>query len=436
MKIVPVAYLTSYALSVLGGSVAAVVLPLVVLASTGSVLGAGVVAAATAVPAFVVGLFAGVVVDRVNRRTVSVVSDVVSALALAALPVVDLVWGLGVGWFVLLGAVGALGDVPGMTARETLLAAVVRHSGARAERLVGLRESIGAVSVLVGPALAGVLVVLLDGATALWVTSATLGLAALATLLMPRAVGAVERSGTAGQPVWRTGLVDLRDGWRVLVRSPFLVVVTAISTTSLLVLAAFQGLLLPVHFTALGRPELLGAVLPSIAAGLLVGGVLFAVLGHRGRRRAWFGGALVGSAVGIGVVAALPPLVPLLGGGVVLGLASGCLGGLTGVLMVERVPEVARGRVFALQNCAAMVAAPVGIMGAALLVEGAGLGTAALVVASPWLLAVALGVLAPATRDLGRRPEVLGDGTVDDGTARDGTARDGAGDGVGEEVRA
>ncbi len=98
------------------------------LQTTGSLLSTGILAA-TAVPAFVAGLSMGVLVDRVDRRTSSVVADLVSAQSLAALPVVDLAAGLDLGWFNLLGSVGAVGDVPGLTAREALLPAVVRHGG-------------------------------------------------------------------------------------------------------------------------------------------------------------------------------------------------------------------------------------------------------------------------------------------------------------------
>ena len=73
MNHVALAYLGSYGLSVLGNSVAAVVLPLVVL-QTGSALDAGIVAAATAVPAVLAGLFMGGVIDRVHRCSASVVT--------------------------------------------------------------------------------------------------------------------------------------------------------------------------------------------------------------------------------------------------------------------------------------------------------------------------------------------------------------------------
>jgi len=173
MPLSAVAYLASFFLSLLGNAVAAVALPLIVLQTTGSALGAGVVAASTAIPAVLAGLFMGVVIDRINRRTSSVATDLVSAAAVAALPVVDAVSGLTIGWFVLLGVIGSLGDVPGMTAREALLPAVVRHSGVAADRLVGLREALGAVALLVGPAMAGTLMTVLEGATVLWITAAT-----------------------------------------------------------------------------------------------------------------------------------------------------------------------------------------------------------------------------------------------------------------------
>ena len=51
MNHIPVVYLASYFLSLLGNSIASIALPLIVLQTTGSVLGAGAVAAASAIPA-------------------------------------------------------------------------------------------------------------------------------------------------------------------------------------------------------------------------------------------------------------------------------------------------------------------------------------------------------------------------------------------------
>lgn len=405
MKLIPVAYLASSFLSLLGNSIAGVALPLIVLQVTGSALGAGAVAAATAIPAVFAGLLMGVVIDRINRRTSSVVTDLVSAASVAALPLVDMISGLNLGWFVLFGIVGSLGDVPGMTARDALLPAIVRHSGITPERLLGSRESLGAVALLVGPAAAGGLIVLFDGSTVLWITAATSLAAALLTLLIPHRVGTIVGADGAAASVAGGGWAQLRDGWRVLFRSRFLVATTALSLASVVVLASLQGLILPVYFTTVGRPGMLGLVLTALAAGLLVGGAVYAIAGGRGRRRTWFRTGLIGSAVGLGLVAALPSVWAVLAGAFVAGASSGLFGSLIGVLMIERIPEEMRGRVMGTQN-AIMTAAPaVGIVAAALLTEYAGVRVAAVSLVSVWLVAVVVGLFARSLHNLESGPE-------------------------------
>ena len=81
-------YLGSYSLSLLGNGISSVLFPPLVLAKTGDLLAAGVLASISAAVFAVVGVLAGVVVDRVNLRTVSIISDMLSATLVAALPVV------------------------------------------------------------------------------------------------------------------------------------------------------------------------------------------------------------------------------------------------------------------------------------------------------------------------------------------------------------
>lgn len=394
------AYLASYLLSLLGNSVAGVALPLIVLQVTGSALGAGIVAAATAVPAVLAGLLVGVVIDRVNRRTSSVVTDLVSAASVAALPVVDLLWGLDLAWFVLLGVIGSLGDVPGLTARDALLPAVVRHGGLDAQRLTGIREALAAVALLVGPAAAGVLMVVLDGAAVLWVTAATSLVAALLTLAIPHRVGTVVRAEDAGPAAPANGLAELREGWRVLLGSRFLLGTTALSLASVVVLASLQGLVLPVYFTLAGEPGMLGFVLSALAGGMLVGAGVAAVARARGRRRTWFVGGLVGSTVGFAAVGTLASVWVVLTGAFVVGLSGGAFGTLLGVLMIERIPEHVRGRVMGTQNALLTAAPPVGIVAAALLTEYLDVRVAAAALTAVWLVALVVGLVSRSLRDL------------------------------------
>lgn len=412
MKLVPIAYLTSYLLSLLGNSIAGIALPLIVLQVTGSALGAGAVAAATAIPAILAGLLMGVVIDRINRRTSSVVTDLVSAASVAALPLIDMFSGLSLGWFILFGIIGSLGDVPGMTARDTLLPAIVRHGEITSERLMGIREALSAVALLLGPAAAGTLMVLFDGSTVLWITAATSLTAALLTLLIPHRVGAiVTTDGTAVEPRGN-GWGQLRDGWRVLFTSPFLIVTTTLSLASVIVLASLQGLILPVYFTQVERPGMLGFVLTALAAGMLVGGTTYAVAGSQGRRRVWFLAGLIGSGLGFGIIAALPSVWVVFAGAFVVGLSSGLFGSLIGVLMIERIPEQMRGRIMGTQNAIMTAAPPVGIVAAAVLTEYAGVSVAGVALAGVWLVALILGLTAPSLRNL--EPETVQ--VEDDGT--------------------
>lgn len=398
MKIT-VAYLASYVLSVLGNAVAAIALPLVILQTTGSVLGAGTVAAATAIPSVLAGLFMGVLIDRINRRSSSIATDLISGASVAALPLIDLFTDLSIGLFVVFGVIGALGDIPGITARETLLPAIVARGALSAERIIGLRESLGAAALVVGPGAAGLLLALLDGTSVLWVTAGLSFAAAATTLLIPHRAGAVD---TAGATPPRQSWGALKEGWSVLLRSPFLVVLLSMTFVAGIVTSSFQGLILPVYFTAMDQPELLGLVLSALAVGLLMGSGAYALLARPGRGRyMWMSTGLIGASAGLAVMGTLDSAPIVLAGAFVTGAGCGLFTSLAGVLMLERIPDHARGRVLSVQNAAVAVAPSLGIMTASVLTETVGLGIAAVVAAGIWGLMTVGVLLAKPIRTLG-----------------------------------
>lgn len=81
MRFTPFLYLASYTLSLFGNSIAGVALPLIVLQVTGSALGAGAVAAATALPAVLSGLLMGVVIVLWTALTTLVSVGVLAVVA-------------------------------------------------------------------------------------------------------------------------------------------------------------------------------------------------------------------------------------------------------------------------------------------------------------------------------------------------------------------
>lgn len=384
-------YLLAGALSLLGNAIAAIALPWLILVRTGDAATAGLVAAASAAPMLVAALAGGALVDRFGRRRTSVAADLASAACVAALPLVDAAWGLTVTAFVVLGVAGALADVPGMTAREALGPDVAAAAGVPLERLTGLREGVSGVVLVIGPAAAGGLLVLLDPVSVLWVTAATSLAAGLVTATLPAGVGA--RPAGAGRP-------DLGGGLRLLRRDRVLATITLLSTAGLLALGPLQGLLLPVHLVEQGSPGGFGLVVTALAVGGIAGGVLYATVGARVGRRTWFVLAQLTTAAGIVGLALLPPTPLLVAAALLAGLGSAPVAALAAVLVAKRVPDDARGRVLGLQNAAALGAVPVGLLAAGLLVGSVGLRPTGMLVAGVWVLTTVVALAAPALRRL------------------------------------
>ncbi|UEJ83912.1 MFS transporter [Brachybacterium halotolerans subsp. kimchii] len=393
-------YLASFGTSLLGNSITAIALPLLVLFTTGSPLGAGAVAIAAALPAAVAGLLVGSLIDRINRRTAAILSDVISALALIILPVIDLTVGLNLGWFIAVAILNSFGDVPGITAREAMLPAIAHAGGMDPSRLIGLRESLAGVSFLIGPAIAGILVASLEPVTVMWATSGIAALAALLTLVIPSRASGLPRE-RQGDPRRETP-GSVFHGLAVIFRTPLLRVVVLLGLALAVVLAATQGMVIPVHFAFQNEAGLVGFVLSALAAGLLIGGGLFAVFGTRIPRRGWFTTGVIVVAVGFVVIGILGPVWSIFTGAAIVGLGGGCMNAVVGLTFVENVADAERGKVLGAQNAIMTVVPAVGIGVAALLIEIGTLHLATTALALLWIGAAALALLSPSIRRSGQ----------------------------------
>lgn len=390
-----VRFVTSSALSLLGNSMAGVVIPLILLARTGDALAAGTLALVCAVPQMMVGLLGGALLDAVNRRNVSIVSDLVSAVSVALLPVVDIVWGLDFGWFVALGLIGAIGDIPGMTARDTLLPAVVERDGIDLQRFLGINQSLESLVTIVGPALAAVLIGLGTDAAALWATAALSCAAALVTLTLPRSIGKTGRTAERDKAAAPKGVVaaaraSLVDGVRVLFGDDVLLRTSMLLTFGIImVMASFQGLVLPVYFTEQGDPAGLGYVLSTMSAGLLVGSLVYTAFAPRLSRRSWYVISLSGMTLGVVALGLLPPYAAMIAAALFLGASAGPASALLGFFAFDRIPADKRGSALGTQNALVLVVAPIAVFLASVAVEGLGVAAGALILTACWLVVVA-----------------------------------------------
>lgn len=403
-------YLISDALSLLGNSIAGVVLPLVLLARTGDALAAGSLALICAVPQFVLGIVGGAVLDRVNRKAICVASDLISALSVALLPVIDATVGLSFGWFVALGLLGAVGDVPGMTARDALLPEVCEREGVDLQCFVGASQSLNALTGIVGPAAAALLIGLLNDIDALWVTAACSCAAALASASLPHGVGTISPASTANSPAGKGGIIALArsvltDGLSTLfANNRLLRATTLLSFGITMVMGAWQGIVLPAYFTSQRTPELAGVFISAMGIGMLLGSLIYTALSSRLSRRGWFVLSLVGMAAGVSIMGTLPAMGLLLVSAAAVGLFSGPASALLGFFAYERIPEERRGSAMGTLNALYLVVAPAGTFLGSTLIAGFGIERTFMVLAIAWIAVTAVALAAPTLRNLDDEP--------------------------------
>ncbi|WP_159499112.1 MFS transporter [Microbacterium sp. 18062] len=381
-------YLGAEGLSFLGNAMVGLLLPWLVIARTGDPAAAALVAAAAAITQVAATAASGPLIDRVGAKPLAVLADLGSTASVIALLVVDLLFGLTLPWMLALAVAGAVFDVPGMTARQTLMPRVAERSGASLDTTSAARQSVFGLSFLLGPAAAGMLLAGLGTATALMITGACTLLAAGATLAIrvPRIVAAPDDLGLRG--VWRT----IR-GTRVIVR---LLVVAAMSS---FVTAPLLSVLLPAHFAEADRPDLLGYVSSAFAFGILGGSLLYAVVTRISRRFAWTVAILLMTA-GLGTLGFLGPFGALATAAVVVGVGSGLVNPMFAVVVAERVPPGQLGRVMALANVAGLASGPAGLGLAALILTGGSLQSLAWAITIGWVAVAALSLFGPSLRDL------------------------------------
>jgi MFS family permease len=170
-----------------GNGISMVAFPWLVLQRNGSAVDASIVAMAGTLPLLVATLIAGAAVDYLGRRRVSMISDGLSALSVAAVPVLALSFGVdsvNVGVLAVLAALGAFFDPAGMTARETMLPEAARRAGWTLDHANSVYEAVFNLAYIVGPGIGGLLIATIGGVNTMWVTAGAfmLSIAAILTL--------------------------------------------------------------------------------------------------------------------------------------------------------------------------------------------------------------------------------------------------------------
>ncbi|MFI1221832.1 MULTISPECIES: MFS transporter [unclassified Streptomyces] len=418
--------LAAIAVSLTGTRISLVALPWFVLVTTGSATQTGLVAFCEMTPYVVVKAFTGPLVDQIGSRVVSWTTDLASAAAAAAIPLLHALDLLS--FPVLLGLVAVIGAArgPGDLAKEVMVPEAAERAGIPLERATGLSGVVERLAATVGPVTGGALVALLGPLTGLVLNAACFALGSvIVAVALPRGMGrpAVDASPPAAgeEPgYWRR----FGEGFTFLRGEPLLLAVIVMVGITNLLDAAMTTLLLPVWAReSANGPAAIGLIGSAMGAAAVAGSLIAAMAAHRlPRRTVFLVGFLLAGAPRFLVLAVDAPLGVVMAVFAVSGFGAGFINPVLAAVLVERVPRRMLGRVNALGDSLSWSGIPLGGLLAGAAVTVVGLTPALLACGAAYLLTTGLAGLRPEWREMDRPggravpPPRTGEQDVADGT--------------------
>ncbi len=378
-------------LSGMSNGVVTIAIPWLVLELTGSVAAAGLVAAISALPGILAAPLSGWAVDHFGRRIMSIVSDVLSAVSVAAIPIVALFTELTLPWIIALAMLGAVFDPAGYTARKALIPDVSQASGMTVIRLNSIHEGVFSVGWVIGPLVGSLLIATLGVITAFWVPFILFLVSALLIVFLrvgdagQDAKAAREEAGEPHPNAWQNAILGVRIIWNDHALRALIIAVTVLGSIYL----PTETVLLPAHFVAIDQPQSLGLVLAALSAGTIIGAFGYGWLSARMSRLNIARTALMATIVFFLPIALLPPLPLMAAAGFALGLAWGPMQPLMNTVVQRRVEPDAQGRVYGIQTALFYALPPVFMLVTGVIAERTGVMP---VLLGLWALMIIVGV--------------------------------------------
>jgi MFS family permease len=380
------ALLIGSGVSGIGNQVSAVAIPWYVLQTTGSAGLTGIAAAVNVIPMILSGALVGTFVDRFGHKRASVFADLASALCTAAIPLMHMTIGLNYPALLVLIFLGALLDVPGIAARQSLAPELAELARIPLAQVNATYSALNRGTGMFGPPLAGVLIVAVGPANALWIDAASFVFsAAIINTLIPKL--------HAARPVAKRYIDDLRAGIRLLRDDKLIrLILVSIAASNFLVSPIFAVLLPAYGMSVLGDPLQLGLLYAAFAGGAVVGALLYGAFAARVSRRILFIWSFALSGVPFGLLGVTREPVVAFFVLAFIGLAAGPINPLIATVVQEHTAPEFRARVFGGVIAVAWIAMPVGMLAAGAAVDQLGVELTMRVIGIAFIVLVLLGV--------------------------------------------
>jgi len=237
---------------------------------TGSAFLLGIVGFAGQIPTFLLAPFAGVWVDRLNRRQVLIVTQALAMVQSFALAVLTLTKHINIDEIIWLSAFQGLINAFDMPGRQAFLVEMVDDKQDLGNA-IALNSSMVNMARLVGPSLAG-MVIAVSGEGTCFLIDGISYLAVIASLF------AMRLSRAAVKRVATSMLVQLREGWDYVSGfAPIRTILTLFATVSLM--GWPFTVLMPVFASKIlkGGPHTLGFLMGAVGVGALISAISLAL---------------------------------------------------------------------------------------------------------------------------------------------------------------
>jgi MFS family permease len=274
------ALLAANTISQIGNEFSTLAIPWFVLVTTGSASQTGITVAVGVVPAVIVGILGGVIIDRLGYRTTSIVSDIASGVSTLLVPLLYFTTGISFWQLLVLTFLGAVLDSPGRTARLAMFPEIVALTPLTLDRANAFYATTNRIAGVIGPPLAGLLIASLGAANLLWFNAVSFAISAGIVIAMVPTITTPVSSLVATTATGIRGYFhEIREGFRFLWHRQMLLCLIMVTSAGALISEPIYAIILPVYAKdVFSSAAPLGFIFAALGAGSLLGNLVYAVI--------------------------------------------------------------------------------------------------------------------------------------------------------------
>jgi MFS family permease len=311
----------------------------------------GILGGVRAVPVLLLSPIAGVVADTYPRRQVLFATNTTMSLAALALAILSTLHRLDFTWLIVISIFNAAANAFDSPVRQSWVPMLVDRP--YVGNAIGLNSVAFNAPAVIGPAIAGLLIVWIGVAGSFYVNAvATLAVVVAVLMMAPSPISTKRREPMLASI--RFGLAFLM-GHRILRWIIGVFIVTAVLTRP-------YSQLIPAYVvnTLHGNATALGWAVAAAGIGGFAGGLITAALGKHERRSVqwlWSGILMSAGVLGLSLVWSVPLSLPIL---FLIGTGTLAFLGATNTLIQTQSPDQVRGRAISVYTMVAIGVVPAG----------------------------------------------------------------------------